>query len=57
MTQSLGAPGGVDFSQRMVLRGLGSAATGGDAVPQMNNLGSDGMTIQYDNEATYHGGR
>jgi hypothetical protein len=28
----MGGPGEVDFSQRMVLRGLSSAATGGDAI-------------------------
>ena len=46
----MGGPGEVDFSQRMVLRGLSSAATGGDAIAQ--HLGKDGMTIQYDNDAT-----
>jgi len=28
----MGGPGEVDFSQRMVLRGLSSAATGGDGM-------------------------
>ena len=43
LTQTMGGPGEVDFSQRMVLRGLSSAATGGDAIAQ--HLGKDGMTI------------
>ena len=48
----MGGPGEVDFSQRMVLRGLSSAATGGDGMMGQHHLGKDGMTIQYDNDAT-----